>query len=85
MSHGPVRLRDTPGSRSSSEDHPLATHNLARRGYHSFTCMRVAFHVPTRYTFVRELGYGAYGCVALVHDSVMDKQIAYVLGVATVG
>lgn len=63
-------------SRYSSEDHPLAPHKLAARGYHAFTCLGVPFHVQRRYTFLRELGIGAYGCVALARDSVLDCNVA---------
>lgn len=63
-------------SRYSPEEHPLAPHNLAKRGYHTFTCLRVPFHVNKRYSFVRELGVGAYGCVALAHDSETDQEVA---------
>ncbi|WFD29071.1 hypothetical protein MSPP1_000076 [Malassezia sp. CBS 17886] len=72
------RNAQTPAgwSRYTPEEHPLAPQNLAKRGYHSFTCLRVPFHVPTHYTFVRELGVGAYGCVALCYDSVLDRQVA---------
>lgn len=62
--------------RYTDQDHPLAPHNLAARGYHSFRCLGVPFHVKQRYTFVRELGIGAYGCVALCHDDVLGCNIA---------
>ncbi len=54
----------------------MAPHNLAERGYHSFRCLGVPFHVKQRYTFVRELGIGAYGCVALCRDEVLDVNVA---------
>ncbi|SPO31832.1 related to MAP kinase [Ustilago trichophora] len=62
--------------RYTNEDHPLAPHNLAARGYHSFRCLGVPFHVKQRYTFVRELGIGAYGCVALCRDEVLECNVA---------
>ena len=62
--------------RYTNEDHPMAPHNLAARGYHSFRCLGVPFHVKQRYTFVRELGIGAYGCVALCRDEVLDCNVA---------
>uniref|UniRef100_V5EUX2 Mitogen-activated protein kinase n=2 Tax=Kalmanozyma brasiliensis (strain GHG001) TaxID=1365824 RepID=V5EUX2_KALBG len=62
--------------RYTNEDHPLAPHNLATRGYHSFRCLGVPFHVKQRYTFVRELGIGAYGCVALCRDEVLECNVA---------
>ncbi|CEH11841.1 kinase-like protein [Ceraceosorus bombacis] len=46
------------------------------KGYHSFVCLGVPFHVHRRYTFLRELGIGAYGCVALARDSVLDCDVA---------
>lgn len=54
----------------------MVPHNLAARGYHSFRCLGVPFHVKQRYTFVRELGIGAYGCVALCRDEVLDCNVA---------
>ena len=60
----------------SNEEHPLSAPNLAKQGYHSFRCLGVPFHVKKRYTFVRELGIGAYGCVALCRDSVLDCNVA---------
>jgi serine/threonine protein kinase len=62
--------------RYNSEDHPLSPHKLAAKGYHQFHCLGVPFHVKKRYTFMRELGIGAYGCVALAHDSVLDCNVA---------
>ncbi|GAC97394.1 MAP kinase [Pseudozyma hubeiensis SY62] len=62
--------------RYTNEDHPMAPHNLAARGYHSFRCLGVPFHVKQRYTFVRELGIGAYGCVALCRDEVLECNVA---------
>lgn len=62
--------------RYNSEDHPLSAHKLAARGYHSFSCLGVPFHVPKRYTFLRELGIGAYGCVALARDEELDTNVA---------
>lgn len=56
-------------SRYSASSHPLAPHNLAARGYHTFTCLDEPFHVPRQYTLVRELGSGAYGSVALARDA----------------
>ncbi|EPQ31257.1 uncharacterized protein PFL1_01442 [Pseudozyma flocculosa PF-1] len=58
------------------EDHPLSPHNLDRHGYHSFRCLGVPFHVKKRYTFLRELGIGAYGCVALCRDEALDCNVA---------
>lgn len=63
-------------NRYNSEDHPLSAHKLAAAGYHAFHCLGVPFHVKKRYTFLRELGIGAYGCVALAHDSVLDCNVA---------
>ncbi|KAN0062616.1 hypothetical protein ACQY0O_005149 [Thecaphora frezii] len=60
----------------SQEEHPLSPHNLAQLGYHSFRCLGVPFHVKKRYTFLRELGIGAYGCVALCRDQVLDCNVA---------
>lgn len=57
-------------------DHPLGPAKLAARGYHSFTCLGVPFYVNKRYQFVRELGIGAYGCVALAKDTVLDCNVA---------
>lgn len=45
-------------------------------GYHSFDCLGVPFRVHQRYTFVRALGVGSYGCVALAHDSLLDVTVA---------
>lgn len=60
------RLEPRPSSsRYSADSHPLAPHNLTARGYHTFSCFDEPFHVPKRYSLVRPLGYGAYGCVAL--------------------
>ncbi|PWN33436.1 Pkinase-domain-containing protein, partial [Meira miltonrushii] len=70
---GPSRK---PLPRYNSEDHPLSPHKLAAKGYHQFHCLGVPFHVKKRYTFMRELGIGAYGCVALAHDSVLDCNVA---------
>ena len=72
-------------SRPLPDDHPLAAPNLAKRGYHTFQCLRVPFHVKKRYTFKRELGIGAYGCVALAYDAetrqdVAIKKVANVFG-----
>lgn len=68
----------TPSGRSRylPDDHPLASHNLAKRGYHTFHCLRVPFYVKRRYTFVRELGIGAYGCVALAYDNETKQEVA---------
>lgn len=63
-------------TRFNSEDHPLSAHKLAARGYHAFSCLGVPFHVPKRYTFLRELGIGAYGCVALARDEELDTNVA---------
>ncbi|KDN36688.1 Pkinase-domain-containing protein, partial [Tilletiaria anomala UBC 951] len=57
-------------------DHPLAPARLAARGYHSFSCLGVPFYVNRRYRFIRELGIGAYGCVALARDLVLDCNVA---------
>ncbi|PWN21845.1 kinase-like protein [Microstroma glucosiphilum] len=65
-----------PLPRYASEDHPLSAHRLAARGYHSFSCLGVPFHVPKRYKFIRELGIGAYGCVALARDEELDMNVA---------
>lgn len=62
--------------RYTNDDHPMAPHNLAARGYHAFRCLGVPFHVKQRYTFVRELGIGAYGCVALCRDEVLECNVA---------
>ncbi|SNX88066.1 related to MAP kinase [Melanopsichium pennsylvanicum] len=62
--------------RYTNQDHPMAAHNLQARGYHSFRCLGVPFHVKQRYTFLRELGIGAYGCVALCRDHVLDCNVA---------
>ncbi|SOV09854.1 related to MAP kinase [Ustilago sp. UG-2017a] len=62
--------------RYSNDDHPMAPHNLAARGYHSFRSLGVPFHVKQRYTFLRELGIGAYGCVALCRDEVLECNVA---------
>lgn len=72
----PQRPRVPPMPRYNSEDHPLSAHKLAARGYHSFNCLGVPFHVPKRYTFLRELGIGAYGCVALARDEEADMNVA---------
>jgi hypothetical protein len=32
-------------------------------GYHSLPCFNQAFQVPEKYTFVKEIGQGAYGVV----------------------
>ena len=56
----------------------MAPHNLAARGYHSFRCLGVPFHVKQRYTFVRELGIGAYGCVALCRDELFARWRCFV-------
>ncbi|CAO1637325.1 unnamed protein product [Parajaminaea phylloscopi] len=63
-------------ARYNSEDHPLSAHKLAARGYHSFSCLGVPFHVPKKYKFLRELGIGAYGCVALARDEELDTNVA---------
>lgn len=39
-------------------------------------CLDVPFHVKKRYTLVRELGVGAYGCVALAFDEQAQRQVA---------
>lgn len=70
---GPSRT-DLP--RHHSEDHPLSPQKLAAKGYHAFQCLGVPFHVKRRYAFVRELGIGAYGCVALAHDTLLDCNVA---------
>lgn len=70
---GPSRA---PLPRYHSEDHPLSSHKLAIKGYHSFQCLGVPFHVKRRYTFLRELGIGAYGCVALARDHLLDCNVA---------
>jgi hypothetical protein len=62
--------------RHHSDDHPLSSHKLAAKGYHSFQCLGVPFHVKKRYTFLRELGIGAYGCVALAKDNLLDCNVA---------
>ncbi|KAL9938415.1 hypothetical protein V8E36_003038 [Tilletia maclaganii] len=63
-------------ARIPPEDHPLSADNLAARGYYTFQCLGVPFHVHKRYRFVRELGIGAYGCVALCRDEVLDCNVA---------
>jgi len=62
--------------RYNSEDHPLSDRKLSQRGYHSFQCLGVPFHVNKRYTYLRELGIGAYGCVALARDNLLDCNVA---------
>ncbi len=57
-------------------DHPLGPAKLEARGYHSFNCLGVPFYVNKRYRFVRELGIGAYGCVALAKDTLLDCNVA---------
>ncbi|KAL4399257.1 MAP kinase [Malassezia pachydermatis] len=66
-----------PGwSRYTSKDYPLSLQNLEQRGYHTFFCLRVPFHVKKRYSFVRELGIGSYGCVALAYDNDTGQYVA---------
>ena len=62
--------------RYSLDDHPLLPTNLAKRGYHKFTCLHVPFHVKKQYNFIRELGVGAYGCVALAYDAERNMNVA---------
>ena len=62
--------------RYSLDDHPLLPTNLAKRGYHKFTCFHVPFHVKKQYNFIRELGVGAYGCVALAYDAERNMNVA---------
>lgn len=73
-------IQDPSSSRGSprftSEDHPFNAHKLAEIGYHTFQCLGVPFHVNKRYTFLRELGIGAYGCVALARDNLLDCNVA---------
>jgi len=74
---GPSRGTSFPSlPRYNSEDHPLSAHKLAAKGYHSFQCLGVPFHVKRRYTFLRELGIGAYGCVALAKDHLLECNVA---------
>jgi hypothetical protein len=73
---GPSRARRLSLPRHHSEDHPLSSHKLAAKGYHSFQCLGVPFHVKRRYTFLRELGIGAYGCVALARDHLLECNVA---------
>ena len=83
-SRNPSKMSEQPGphvetlnwSRYSQKDHPLHLHNLAKRGYHSFQCYQVPFHVKKRYSLVRELGIGSYGCVALAYDSETSRHVA---------
>ncbi|WFD35459.1 hypothetical protein MCUN1_002313 [Malassezia cuniculi] len=56
-----VPCEDLNVSRYSADSHPLAPHNLAARGYHTFTCFEEPFHVPKKYSLVRELGYDTEG------------------------
>lgn len=72
------RQSSVPGSaaKQHGDDHPLSLVNLAAKGYHTFNCLGVPFYVKKRYTFMRELGIGAYGCVALAHDEVLDCNVA---------
>ncbi|CAD6884305.1 unnamed protein product [Tilletia laevis] len=70
------RSRRTETARVPPEDHPLSADNLAARGYYTFQCLGVPFHVHRRYRFVRELGIGAYGCVALCRDEILDCNVA---------
>ncbi|KAK0539871.1 hypothetical protein OC842_000755 [Tilletia horrida] len=70
------RSRRTEPPRVPPEDHPLSAENLAARGYYTFQCLGVPFHVHRRYRFVRELGIGAYGCVALCRDEILDCNVA---------
>ncbi|WFC99340.1 hypothetical protein MYAM1_002084 [Malassezia yamatoensis] len=58
------------------DNHPLSAPNLTNRGYHSFSCLRVTFYVKKRYSFLRELGIGAYGCVALAYDTETKQEVA---------
>ncbi|KAK0556611.1 hypothetical protein OC846_001056 [Tilletia horrida] len=70
------RSRRPDAARIPPEDHPLSADNLAKRGYYTFQCLGVPFHVHRRYRFVRELGIGAYGCVALCRDELLDCNVA---------
>lgn len=63
-------------TRYTSTNHPLSEQNLSKRGYHSFTCFQTLFRVKKRYTLIRELGIGSYGCVALAHDRETDRHVA---------
>ena len=63
-------------TRYSPKNHPLSPQNLLKRGYHTFTCFQMPFRVKKRYTLVRELGIGSYGCVALAYDSETDRHVA---------
>lgn len=73
---GPSRPSAASLPRYNSEDHPLSPHKLAAKGYHTFQCLGIPFHVKRRYTFLRELGIGAYGCVALARDHLLDCNVA---------
>ena len=84
-SRNAARMIDQTGSvsgtsacwtRYSPKDHPLSPQNLQKRGYHTFTCFQMPFRVKKRYTLVRELGIGSYGCVALAYDSETDRHVA---------
>ncbi|KAE8212869.1 hypothetical protein CF327_g3518 [Tilletia walkeri] len=70
------RSRRSEAPQVPPEDHPLSADNLAARGYYTFQCLGVPFHVHRRYHFVRELGIGAYGCVALCRDEILDCNVA---------
>jgi len=63
-------------SKTAPKDHPLSSHNLSKRGYHTFMCLDIPFHVQKRYTLVRGLGIGSYGCVALAYDEQSGRQVA---------
>lgn len=63
-------------SKTAPKDHPLSSHNLSKKGYHTFMCLNIPLHVKKRYTLIRELGIGAYGCVALAYDEQSERQVA---------
>lgn len=73
---GSISGASTGWTRYSPKDHPLSPQNLLKRGYHTFTCFQMPFRVKKRYTLVRELGVGSYGCVALAYDSETDRHVA---------
>lgn len=73
-----TRRHSSSAQRGTPSWNPFAPDRLAALGYHTFMCLDVPFHVPQRYTFLRELGVGSYGCVVLAHDAVLNVPVAYV-------
>jgi len=57
-----------------------ATHSELRRRqlseYQTFLCSGKPFHVNRRYTFLKDLGSGTYGSVALLRDNVLNRNVA---------